>query len=168
MKTYSNLKMKFLILAVLVAGAYASVSSDEAGLVKSTWAQVKNNEADILYAVFKAYPDIQARFPAFVGKDLDSIKGSAAFTMHASRIVALLNQYVGLLGNDAYLPAITTIFSEMGSNHANRGVSKAQFGEFKTALIGYMKGHVSWGANVEHAWNDAFDQMYGFVFAKLH
>ena len=165
--------MKFLVLALCVVAAMAdphwvTLTADEVTGVQSTWNEIKNNEADILYAVFKAYPDIQARFPAFVGKDLDSIKGSAAFTMHASRIVALISQYVGLLGNDAYLPAVNTMFSEMGSNHANRGVSKAQFGEFKDALIGYMKGHVSWGANVEQAWNDTFDQMYGIVFSKLH
>ena len=160
--------MKFLILAVLVAGAYASVSSDEAGLVKSTWAQVKNNEADILAAVFAAYPDIQARFPAFVGQDLSAIKGSAPFALHASRIVSLLGQYVGLLGNDANQPAINTIFNELGQTHRNRGISKAQFGEFRTAFIGYLSSNVSgYNADVAQAWNDAFDAIYTIINSNL-
>lgn len=159
--------MKFLILAVLVAGAYASVSSGEADLVRSTWSQVKNDEAGILYAIFKENPDIQAKFPAFVGKDLDSLKGTSEFTLHASRIVSLLNQFTSLLGNDANSAAIETIFNEMGSRHANRGVSKAQFGEFRNSLVNYLKGRVSWGDNVAAAWNDAFDYMYGIVFSRL-
>nr|BAO18429.1 globin [Polypedilum nubifer] len=159
--------MKLLIVvAALIAAAQASVDAGEAALIKSTWNQVKTNEVDILYAIFSAYPDIQAKFPAFVGKDLDSLKGSAPFALHASRIVSLISQYVGLLGNDANEPAIQTIFSQMGQTHYNRGVSQQQFTEFRTAFFNYMKGHVSFDAATETAWNDAFDQMFGYILAK--
>ena len=159
-------KMKFIILAVLVAGAYASVSSDEAALVQSTWAQVKGNEVDILAAIFAAYPDIQARFPAFVGKDLASVKGSAAFATHATRIVGFISQYVSLLGSDSNQAAIETVANQLGQSHVNRGVPKAQFNELRSALVSYLQANVSWGANVETAWNDALDQLYGIVFSK--
>lgn len=159
--------MKFLILAVLVAGAYASVSSDQASIVRSTWAQVSNNEADILFAIFSAYPDIQARFPAFVGQNLNALRSTPAFTLHASRIISLFNQYVSLLGNDANLPAINTIFNEMGVNHRNRGIPRSQFVEFRTALTNYLQANVSWGDNVAAAWNAAFDQMFNIIYANL-
>lgn len=80
--------MKFLILAaVLVAGAYATLSGDEAKLVKGSWDKVKGQEDGILYAIFKENPDIQAKFPAFVGKNLEDIKSQDDFTKHADRIV---------------------------------------------------------------------------------
>lgn len=80
--------MKFLILAaVLIAGASATLTGDEANLVKTSWGQVKDKEDDILYAIFKENPDIQAKFPKFVGKTLDEIKGSDDFSKHADKIV---------------------------------------------------------------------------------
>nr|BAO18430.1 globin [Polypedilum nubifer] len=159
--------MKLLIVvAALIAAAHASVSADEAALVQSTWNQVRTNEVDILYAIFSAYPDIQARFPAFVGQDLSTLRGTAPFALHASRIVSLISQYVGLLGNDANLPAIQTIFNEMGQTHYNRGVTAQQFAEFRTAFINYLSSQVSWGDNVAQAWNDAFDQVYAIVLSR--
>nr|BAO18449.1 globin [Polypedilum nubifer] len=164
--------MKFLVLALCVVAAVADphwvmLDSSEVGLVKSSWDKVKTHESDILYAVFKAYPDIMNKFPKFVGKDLESLKGTADFALHATRIVSFFSQYISLLGHDNTQPAIKTILNEMGYNHANRGVSKAQFGEFRSALMSYMKSHTSWGDNVEHAWNDAFDKMYYVIFANL-
>ena len=74
----------FAVLALCIVGAIAApLTADEAALVKSTWAQVKNNEVDILAAVFTAYPDIQARFPQFAGKDVASLRDTGAFATHA-------------------------------------------------------------------------------------
>lgn len=159
--------MKFLILAILVAGAYASMDANEAKLVRDSWNQVKKNEVDILYTIFKDNPDIQAKFGIFAGKDLNSLKGTAAFAQHATRIVSLLNAFTLLLGDEGNMGAIEVMFSDMGHTHAGRGVSKAQFGEFKASLVQYMKAHVTWGDNVAHAWDDAFDIMYGYVFKQL-
>nr|BAO18445.1 globin [Polypedilum nubifer] len=159
--------MKFLIVvAALIAAAHASVSADEAALVQSTWNQVKSNEVDILYAIFSAYPDIQARFPAFVGQDLSALKGSAPFALHATRIVSVISQYVGLLGNDANLPAIQTIFNQLGQTHYNRGVTAQQFTEFRTAFLNYLSSQVNYDAATAQAWNDAFDQVYAIVLSK--
>jgi hemoglobin-like flavoprotein len=165
-------KMKFLLLALCVVAASADphwfmMPADEVALVQGTWNQVKNKEVDILYAIFKAYPDIQARFPAFTGKDLDSLKGTSAFALHATRIVQFFSQYIALLGSEGTQPAIKTILNEMGQNHKNRGVPKQQFNEFETAVMSYLKAHVSWGANVEKAWGDAFDKMYSVIFSNL-
>ena len=80
--------MKFFILvAVLIAGSCANLTADEASQVKTTWGQVKGKDAEILYAIFKENPDIKARFPDFVDKELDSLKGEADFTEHANKIV---------------------------------------------------------------------------------
>nr|AAB38011.1 Pol n I component MV=allergenic monomeric hemoglobin {N-terminal} [Polypedium nubifer, larvae, Peptide Partial, 37 aa] [Polypedilum nubifer] len=35
------------------------LTADQAGVLQSAWSNIKNSEVDILYAVFKAYPDIQ-------------------------------------------------------------------------------------------------------------
>ena len=165
--------MKFLVLALCVVAAMAdphwvTLTADEVTGVQSTWNEIKTNEVDILYAVFKAYPDIQARFPAFVGKDLDSIKGSAPFAQHATRIVSFFGEYIGLLGSEANSPAVKTILNQLGQTHRNRGISKAQFGEFRTAFIAYLSSNVSgYNANVAQAWNDAFDAIYTIINSNL-
>jgi Globin len=79
--------MKIFILLVLVASAYANISSEYAGYVRQSWDQVKKSEVEILYYVFKHNPDIQAKFPMFAGKELDSLKNTAPFALHATRIV---------------------------------------------------------------------------------
>jgi LEA14-like dessication related protein len=80
--------MKILILvAALAASACATLTADEANIVKSTWGQVKDSEDEILYNIFKENPDIQARFPMFVGKNLEDVKGSESFKTHADKIV---------------------------------------------------------------------------------
>jgi hemoglobin-like flavoprotein len=164
--------MKLLVLAMCVVAAAAAphwvqLDANEVAVVKSTWDEVKHSEVDILYAVFKAYPDIQARFPAFVAKDLDSIKGSSAFTLHATRIISFFSDYISLLGSEVTQPAIKTILNSMGQNHRNRGIPQTQFNEFRTALTAYLKTHSTWSDAAAHAWNDAFDKMYFVIFSAL-
>jgi hypothetical protein len=156
--------MKFVILALCIAAAAAApLTTDEAALVKSTWDQVKHQEIEILYAVFKAYPDIQSRFPAFVGKDLDSLKDTGKFAIHATRIVSFMSEIIGLMGNEATQPAIKTILGEFSSNHKRRGIPTAQMAEFRTALFDYIKAHTSFGDNVAAAWNQAMDNVFALV-----
>ncbi|KAG5666741.1 hypothetical protein PVAND_014753 [Polypedilum vanderplanki] len=160
--------MKFLIvLACIAAASAAPLSADQAGLVRGAWDKVKHSEVEILAAVFSAYPDIQARFPKFAGKELSSIKGSADFALHATRIVSFISEVLALAGNSATAPAIETLVTELANNHKNRGVTKDQFTEFRTALTSYVSGHAPWGDNVAAAWNQAFDNVYATIFAKL-
>ncbi|KAG5667634.1 hypothetical protein PVAND_015608 [Polypedilum vanderplanki] len=164
--------MKFLILALCVAAVAADphwlmLPANEVAAVKDTWNHIKHDEVAILEAVFKAYPDIQARFPKFAGKSLDSIKGSADFAVHASRIVSFFSEYISFLGVENTQPAIKTILNELGQSHRNRGVTKAQFEEFHQALMSYLKSHNMWNADVNHAWDDAFDKMYFVIFSAL-
>ena len=158
----------FAVLSLCVVGAIASpLTADQAALVQSSWAQVKNNEVDILYAVFNAYPDIQSRFPQFAGKDLNSLKGTAAFATHAGRIVGFLSEIIALTGNESNAPAINTLVTQLGSDHQARGVTRAQFGEFRTALFAYLQANVSWGDNVAAAWNQAVDNVFAIAFQTL-
>lgn len=160
--------MKFLILALCIAFTVATpLTMEEAQLVKDSWAHVKNNEVDILYAVFKAYPDIQNKFTQFVGRDLEGLKGTPEFATHATRIVSLLTQVVDLSGFEEKRGELATLVTEMAHKHKIRGVTKDQFGEFKTALISYLKTHTTWGDNVEAAWNRGIDNMYAIVFKVL-
>nr|BAO18448.1 globin [Polypedilum nubifer] len=164
--------MKFLVLALCVVAAAADphwlmMPDNEVQAVKSTWAAVNHDEVEILYAVFKAHPDIQARFPKFAGKDLDSIKGSADFAIHASRIVSFFNEFIALLGHENTQPAIKTILNQLGQTHRNRGITKQQFEEFHDSLTVYLKGHTNWNAAASQAWDDAFDKMYFVVFSAL-
>lgn len=81
--------MKLFILTLCIVAASCDLiplNDEQANLVRSSWNQVKHNEVDILAAIFKANPDIQARFPQFAGKDLDSIKGTGPFATHAGTI----------------------------------------------------------------------------------
>ncbi|KAG5666748.1 hypothetical protein PVAND_014760 [Polypedilum vanderplanki] len=160
--------MKFLIvLACIAAASAAPLDADQAALVRGAWDKVKHSEVEILAAVFTAYPDIQAKFPKFAGKDLASVKGSADFALHATRIVSFISEVLALAGNSATAPAIETLVTELANNHKNRGVTKDQFTEFRTALTKYVSSNASWGDNVAAAWNQAFDNVYAIIFAKL-
>lgn len=139
--------MKFLVLALCVVAAVADphwvdLDATEVGNVKRTWDQVKMNEVDILYFVFKEYPDIMAKFPQFTGKNLESMKGEQEFAIHATRIVSFFSNYILLLGKDTSQPCIKTILNDMAQTHMKRGVTKDQFNEFKTAMFKYMSAHV--------------------------
>ena len=158
----------FIVLALCIVGAIASpLSADEANLVKSSWDQVKHHEVDILAAVFAAHPDIQAKFPQFAGKDLASIKDSAAFATHATRIVSFFSEVIALSGDQANLAAVYNLVSKLGADHKARGITAAQFGEFRSALVSYLSNHVSWGDNVAAAWNHALDNTYAVVLKAL-
>jgi len=158
----------FAVLALCVVGAIASpLTTDEASLVQSSWKQVSHNEVDILAAVFAAYPDIQAKFPQFAGKDLASVKDTAAFATHATRIVSFLSEVIALSGNPANAASVQSLVSKLGDDHKARGVSAAQFGEFRTALVAYLQAHVSWGDNVAAAWNKALDNTMAIAVAHL-
>lgn len=164
--------MKFLIVALCFVAAMAApewhtLSAGEVTLVQGTWAKVKSHEVEILYTIFKANPDIQAKFAAFVGKDLDSLKGTPAFIEHAHRIVGLLNRYIELIGDAANDGAIKTLLNEMGQKHAARGVTKGQFEAFKNTFVGYLKAHVDFTDSVGAAWGRAIDKMYFVVFSSL-
>ena len=155
----------FAVLALCVVGAIATpLTADQAGLVQSSWKSVSHNEVDILAAVFAAYPDIQAKFPQFAGKDLASVKNTAAFATHATRIVSFLSELIALSGSESNLAAIYGLVSKMGADHKNRGVTQAQFNEFRTALVSYISSHVSWGDNVAAAWTHALDNVFTAVF----
>jgi len=158
----------FAVLVFCVVGAIAGpLSADEAALVKSSWDKVKHNEVDILYAVFKAYPDIQAKFPQFVGKDLDAVKETAAFATHATRIVSFLSEVVSLSGAENNLAAVHTLVTKLGKDHKARGVTKSQFTNFRTALVSYLQANVAWGDNVAAAWNHALDNTMAIAFKQL-
>jgi hypothetical protein len=158
----------FAVLALCIVGACASspLTADEAGLVKSTFAQVKNNEVDILYNFFELYPAAQSRFAAFVGKDLASLKDTAKFATHAIRIVSALSEVIELSGNPEAAPALVTVLSTLGSDHKRRGIPKESFVDFETAFFSYLKGQVSWGDNVEAAWTKAFSNAFDIIYTQ--
>lgn len=156
--------MKYLVILVLcLVGALAHC--DKAPFVKTAWESVKHNEVDILYAVFKEYPEIQARFPQFVGKDLDNIRGSAAFATHAVRIINLLTEVISLLGNSSNIPAINNILNDLANNHKSRGITKDLFVKFNAAFINYMRAHATWNNEIEAAWNAVSEENEKIVYA---
>lgn len=159
--------MKFIVLALCVVAASASLSADQYSLVSSAWDQVRHSEVDILYNVFKAYPDIQARFPKFAGKDLDSLKSTAAFATHAGRIVGFVSEVIALSGDASNTSAFNTLVADLAKNHKARGIQKSQFDEFRTALTSYMAAHASWNDATAAAWNAAADNIYNAIYAAL-
>ncbi|XP_070504412.1 globin CTT-II beta-like [Chironomus tepperi] len=160
--------MKFLVLALCIAGAIAApLSADQATAVRDSWNKVKHSEVDILYYIFKANPDIMAKFPQFVGKDIDSLKDTAAFATHAGRIVGFISEMIALMGNEANMPAMKTLIAEMASNHKSRGIPKAQFNEFRTSLMSYLESKVSFTDSLTAAWNQGMDNVFGMIFALL-
>lgn len=165
--------MKFLVLALCVVATMAdphwvTLDANEVKNVHDSWEQVKHHEVDILYAIFKDHSDIQDRFPHFHGKDLESLKGTAAFATHAGRIVGFIGEYISLLGSESNQEAIKTILNDMAHNHKNRGIPQALFNEFRGSMTSYLKAHSNWNGDVAHAWDDAFDKMYSVIFQHIH
>ncbi|XP_070504387.1 globin CTT-X-like [Chironomus tepperi] len=164
--------MKFLILALCIVAAMADphwimLDNDAVDHVKSSWKKVSHDEVDILAAVFKDHPDIQAKFPKFAGKDLESIKGTAAFATHAGRIVGFFGEYVALLGSEANQPAIKSLLHNLGTSHKGRGVVASQFSGFRDSMTNYLKAYSNWNADVSDSWDDAFDKAYAVIFETL-
>jgi hemoglobin-like flavoprotein len=155
----------FAVLALCIVGACAApLTADEAQLVKDSWHKVNHNEIEILANFFTQHPEHQARFPAFVGKDLAALKDTAKFATHATRIISALSEVIELSGNPAAAPALKTVLHTLGSEHKRRGIPKESFADFQTSFISYIKGQVSWGDNVEAAWNDAFENAFTVFF----
>lgn len=78
-----------------------------------------------------------------------------------------MSEVIHLLGDASTLPAIKTILNELGYSHKRRGISKEAFNDFRSALISYLKANVSWGENVESAWNTALDNSFAIVFSSI-
>lgn len=160
--------MKFVVLAfcTVVIVTMADPSADQYATAKASWATVKNNQVDILYAVFKANPDIQDKFTQFAGKDLDSLKGTAPFKDYASRIVGFFSTVMDLLGNDANTPKIVESAKGLAKSHKNRA-TPAQFDNFRKTLVVYLKGSTKWDANVESSWNAVLDSVFSLLKTEL-
>lgn len=165
--------MKFLVIAVCIIAAIADpvwvmLDDKEVGLVKSTWNSVKNQEIEILAAIFKDHPDIQARFPGFVNKDIDELKETSKFALHATRIVGFFSEYITLLGQENTQAAIKTVLNDLGQTHRNRGIPKDLFNEFRVSVTKYVQTHATgFNDDAAHAWADAFDKMYFVIFSAL-
>nr|BAN67592.1 globin [Polypedilum vanderplanki] len=162
--------MKLIIAILLIGVATAALHLPERGeveLITNAWNAVKNNEIEILYFIFKSYPDIQSHFPKFAGKDLDSIKGSADFAIHATRIVSLISQLHALSQHgESHFQASFTVINEFASNHKNRGIPKDQITEFNTALTKYVSTHAPWDEKTATAWNKGMSNFFEIVFAN--
>jgi hypothetical protein len=160
----------FVILALCMAGAYTLefMNADEVQLVQSTWKEVKFNEVEILYNIFSLYPDIQAKFPAFAGKNLDEVKSTQSFALHASRIVQFMSNIITLIGSPDNRGAIEYLLKELAHVHVERQATTALFGEFKLGFLDYLSKHMTWGDNVKAAWEHAIDNVYEIIFANLH
>jgi hemoglobin-like flavoprotein len=77
-----------------------------------------------------------------------------------------LTEVIDLAGNEATAPALKTVLNELGSSHKRRGIPKEAFADFKGSLIAYLKEHVSWGDNISHAWDRAFENSYTILFSQ--
>lgn len=158
--------MKFLVvLALCIVSAIADpLTAGEASLVKDSWHKVHHNEVAILANFFQQHPEHQARFPAFVGKDLATLKDTAKFATHATRIVSALSEVIELTGDAASAPALKTALHTLGSDHKRRGIPKESFGDFKTSFVSYLKEHVTWNDDLAHAWDKAFENSLTIMF----
>ena len=160
----------FIVLALCIMSANCdlkSISSEEAETIRILWNQVKHRETDILYVIFKENPEIQAHFPAFVGKNVEALRGSIAFHIHATRIVSFFSKIATLAGDPNNLPATKTLMNELGSSHKSRGIQKEFFNKFRASLDGFMQRQSSWNENAAAVWNKASDNFYSGLFSTL-
>ena len=83
------------------------------------------------------------------------------------RIVGFVSEIIALIGNESNAPAVQTLVGQLAASHKGRGIQQAQFNEFRTALVSYLSGHVSWNAATADAWTAGLDNIYGLLFAAL-
>ena len=162
--------MKLFIFSICIVAATCELAQfvgDQTELIRESWNQVKHNEVDILYAIFAANPDIQARFPQFAKKDLKTLKSSSSFASHAGRIVGFFSKITELNPNDSGVSAAKTLINQVAASHKGRGVSKAQFNAFRVSLTAYLADHVSWDDNVAQAWEKGLDNVYLVLFSAF-
>jgi len=158
--------MKFLILTLCVVAAMADPTADQIAAAKASWNGVKTKQVEILAAIFKASPDIQAAFSQFAGKDVDAIKGTPEFEIYAGKIVGFFSEVMDLLGNDANLATIISKATELGKSHKTRA-SAGQFDSFRKTLVVWLKGNTKWDSTVESSWNAVLDYVFGLLKEKL-
>jgi hypothetical protein len=130
------------IVCVIANPHWDNLDEEEIASIKRTWNQVKMNEIEILYNILKDHPEIMAKFPQFVGKDLEELKGTNQFGIHATRIVSFFSHYILLLGRESSKPCLRTITNDMAEVHKARGVTKDEFSKFKDSMFKYLKAHV--------------------------
>lgn len=143
------------------------INSEEAETLRILWDRVKHREADILYVIFKENPDIQAYFPAFVGKDVEALRKSVAFHIHATRIVSFFGKIASLAGNPNNLAASKTLINELAASHKSRGIEKEFFNKFRASLDGFMQRQSTWNKNTASVWNKATNNFYFVLFSGL-
>jgi hypothetical protein len=133
------MKVAIILISCIIAVFADYTTEDVAMKSKVLWDKVKHKEIEILYYVFKNFPEMQARFPAFVGKDVDSIKDSAAFAIHATRIISFISEYYSLAGSEKARPALKTISLQLAKNHKVRGISKEMMVRFKDTVMDFWR-----------------------------
>ena len=74
--------------------------------------------------MFKAHPEIQKEFKAFVGRDPDSLKKNPRLVAHASTVMSAVSNVVDNLNDPATL---VEILKTTAVNHRIRGVKKEYF-----------------------------------------
>ncbi|CAG9801277.1 unnamed protein product [Chironomus riparius] len=158
--------MKYLAILVFCVAA-VSAQYEMAPIVQASFNEVRHNEADILYNIFKSYPGIQARFPQFAGKDPEEIKETAEFAIHAGRIINFISEVLSLAGSPSNLPAVKTLLNQLGESHRIRGITRSQFDDFHKALIGYIQTHGTWNDEISTAWNRVEINMHKILYAAL-
>ncbi|XP_070504471.1 globin CTT-W-like [Chironomus tepperi] len=158
--------MKFLVILTLcVAGVLTHC--DKAPYIKAAWNQIKHNEVDILYSVFKTYPEIQDKFPQFAGKDLETVKDTAPFAVHATRIVSFMSEIINLLGDPTVQSTIDALLVKMAKDHKARGVTKELFDKFNNGMNNYIKTHAAWDEKTEDAWKVIGDEQRALIYTVL-
>ena len=159
--------MKLLaILALCIIGTFAN-PCDDYKFMQEAWNTMKHEEVEILYTVFKAYPDIQAKFPQFVGKDLEEIKNTSEFAVHSTRIISFMTEVISLLGNPDNLPAIKSLLTKLGKDHKGRGITVKQFDEFHVAFHTFLHTHSAWNDNVDATWHCNEKEIRKIINANL-
>lgn len=141
-------------------------SGDQIATAKASWNTVKNKQSDILYAVFKANPDIQSAFSQFAGKDLDSIKGLPEFSSYAVKIVAVFSTVMDLLGNDANTPTIIAAAKDLAKSHKTRATA-GQFDNFRKTLAAWLKTATASDSNIDSSWSAVLDFVFGVLKDQL-
>lgn len=137
----------------------AEPSPDQYAATKASWAKVKGNQVEILAAVFKANPDIQAKFTAFAGKNVDDIKGTPEFKDYAVKILGFLDTVMNALGDDSKVLAGA---KQLAATHKTRATA-GQFDNFQKSFMVYLKGAAGIDGATEASWKAVLD----FVFTIL-
>jgi len=109
---------------------------------------------------FDRHPEVLTHFDKFSAIEIDSVKVSEALRMHASRVLAIVEDIVENTGNP---DKIRSLMQDLGRNHHQQGITQEHLDMLGPIICHTIRPLVFraglWTIEVEKSWSHLFDMV---------